>query len=48
MYNKLPQLPDPAAPTSDEKLNYQNKLVFLQSLVKESFAFYFYLFLSLY
>jgi len=35
MYNKLPQLPDPAAPTSDEKLNYQNKLVFLQSLVKK-------------
>jgi len=35
MYNKLAQLPDPAAPTSDEKLNYQNKLVFLQSLVKK-------------
>jgi len=35
MFSKLPQLPDPAAPTSDEKLNYQNKLVFLQTLVKK-------------
>jgi len=34
MFSKLPQLPNPDAPSSDERLQYQNQLVFLQTLVK--------------
>jgi len=34
MFSKLPQLPNPDAPSSDERLQYQNQLIFLQSLVK--------------
>eukprot|EP00088_Acartia_fossae_P057430 TRINITY_DN669_c0_g1_i6.p1 TRINITY_DN669_c0_g1~~TRINITY_DN669_c0_g1_i6.p1 ORF type:complete len:262 (-),score=44.02 TRINITY_DN669_c0_g1_i6:141-926(-) len=35
MFSKLPQLPDASAPSSDERLRYQNQLVFLQTLVKK-------------
>eukprot|EP00088_Acartia_fossae_P068830 TRINITY_DN8809_c0_g1_i1.p1 TRINITY_DN8809_c0_g1~~TRINITY_DN8809_c0_g1_i1.p1 ORF type:complete len:264 (-),score=57.36 TRINITY_DN8809_c0_g1_i1:87-878(-) len=34
MYSNLPELPDPAAPSSDERLQYHNQLLFLQTLVK--------------
>lgn len=35
MFSQLPVLPDPAAPSSDEKLEYQNQLQFLQTIAKQ-------------
>ncbi|XP_023320329.1 vesicle transport protein USE1-like isoform X2 [Eurytemora carolleeae] len=35
MYANLPSPPDPAAPSSDDKLEYQKQLQFLQNIAKE-------------
>jgi len=35
MFSNLPALPDPTAPSADERLEYQNKLQFLQTIAKQ-------------